>query len=134
MSFNKIWTVSCDYAECPRQFSGLPVPAQDQSWELAKKAGWGRMRIGKFDQWIYLCQGHREELQRCWEPAEFVREVTDRDFSADHTIKLECGHEFTMLEGSEKEAAECPACRMKWIASGEIIGQPDLDDLLPEVP
>ena len=143
MSFVKRWTISCDYAGCAApDFVGLPVPSKDQSLTMAFKAGWGRMRIGKFDQWIYICQEHREELQQRHEPNEFDREIVDCLSRPVFTIKLSCGHEFTRMTNVEIPSSviprlegtyACPACRLEWLASGEILGEPNLCDLLPEV-
>lgn len=152
MSFVKRWTISCDYAGCAApDFVGLPVPSKDQSLTMAFKAGWGRMRIGKFDQWIYICQEHREELQQRHEPNEFDREIVDCLSRPVFTIKLSCGHELLpSLPGALVEIPSsviprlegtyaCPACRLEWLASGEILGEPNLCDLitihylLPEV-
>ena len=150
MSFVKRWTISCDYAGCAApDFVGLPVPSKDQSLTMAFKAGWGRMRIGKFDQWIYICQEHREELQQRHEPNEFDREIVDCLSRPVFTIKLSCGHEFTLNLGGPpfcrlalqrlEGTYACPACRLEWLASGEILGEPNLCDLitihylLPEV-
>ena len=143
MSFVKRWTISCDYYGCATpDFVGLPVPSKDQSLAMAFKAGWGRMRIGKFDQWIYICQGHREELQQRHEPAYFDREIVGHISEPVFAIKLSCGHEFTKLppgatppaSSQEGTFPQCPACRLEWLRSGEIIGEPCLSDLIPEIP
>lgn len=134
MSFNKIWVVTCDYAGCGKESIGLPVPSRDQSLSLAFSAGFGRMQIGKFSQWIYICQEHRLKLQQEDSPEEFIREIKNKDHTDDHTILLSCGHEFTRVDLATPDTAECSACKLKWLKSGEIIGVPNLNDLIREIP
>lgn len=123
MSLKQRWVISCDMRTCNAELV-----------TLTSKAGWGTMAVGKFGQKIHLCRDCREALQLEAEPEMFHRVITNGDYSADHTVLLDCGHEFTKVEHLEDGCIDCEACRLKWLESGEIAGIPALEDLLPNIP
>jgi Zn-finger nucleic acid-binding protein len=138
MSAEKRWVISCDMAKCQREFVGDPLGRaarfhRRRSERDAFALGWGMMAIGKFGQKIYLCPECREALRLRGSPKLFCQFIANGDHTADHTVLLECGHEFTKVD-SVDGMVDCPACRAVWFKSGEIEGFPSTEELLPHIP
>ena len=168
MSFRKTYVLSCDMDACHAAYHGIP-PARlegiakriekaanrDHILKQAFKVGWGQLPVGRFGITVYFCPTCREGLQLEQDPDRFRREVESLDHTADHTVLLECQHEFSAIpiniEGfaqglSVSEAcavveflaettpvvwATCPACRRAWFESGVVDEMPNWNDILP---
>lgn len=134
MAIQNVWIIECDFAACRNQFIGLHVGREKgmcrRSEAKAFKAGWGKMPIGKFGKSIHICPTHREALYTLHADDEMSRTIVDRDFSADHTVKLDCGHEFGKVLEIAPDVVKCPACYREWWESGAVIGTPRIEDLI----
>lgn len=135
MSVSQHWILNCDMRTCESRFIGEPNRRSSRGlWTAAKLKGWGRMAIGKFGHTIHLCSICRVALQKNDSPKMFYQDIVSRDHSPDHTILLECGHEFGQGVKVESDTMDCPACFRAWLVTGEIEGVPAITDLLPQIP
>lgn len=136
MSFRKRWVISCDMIGChSSNFVGSTAhTSRREETEIdARSIGWGFIQIGKFKQNINLCPECRVKLQHKKNPTKFWETITSSDHTSDHTILLDCGHEFTQVDVVGTEQADCAACRREWFISGDVDELPELEDLIPSV-
>ncbi len=139
MSARRQWVISCDIltfetkniVRCGNSYFVLGA-ARANVESHAKRDGWGFQEFGNQHAVFHVCPDHRKAFQLRADPDRFREVIVNGDYRNDHTVLLDCGHEFSKVEIGPDRMVECTACYLKWFRSGEIIGLPSIKDIVPE--